>query len=155
MSITRRYPDAPRIGVGVVIFNDVQQVLLVQRAKPPRAGQWSIPGGMLDLGEKLPDAARREVREECSIEIELGDVAAIYEPIFLDNDGRVEYHYVLIDYWAKHRSGEVRAGDDAAAVAWVELSAIDRYALHADTNAVIQKAFKLMNESLQPQYITI
>jgi len=143
MSVRRRYPDAPLVGAGVVVFDEHGRVLLVQRGRPPRAGQWGIPGGMLELGERLADAAAREVREECSIEIAIGGVAGVFEPVTRDGEGRIEYHYVVIDYWASYTSGEARAGDDAAAIAWVTMDEINEYALMPDSLEVVRDAYAL------------
>ena len=143
MSVRRRYPDAPIVGAGVVVFDENGRVLLVQRGRPPRAGQWGIPGGMLELGERLADAAAREVREECSIEIAIGGVAGVFEPVTRDGEGRIEYHYVVIDYWASYTSGEARAGDDAAAIAWVTMDEINDYALMPDSLEVVRDAYAL------------
>ena len=143
MPIKRHYPEAPILGVGAIVFDDAGRVLLIQRGKPPRAGQWSIPGGMVELGEKLLDAVQREVKEECSIDIEIGDVVLIYEPIFHDAEGKIEFHYVLVDYWARHSSGEAVANDDALAVAWVALDALPEYHLPQATFDVIHKSYGL------------
>lgn len=143
MSVRRRYPDAPIVGAGVVVFDENGRVLLVQRGRPPRVGQWGIPGGMLELGERLVDAATREVREECSIEIALGGVAGVFEPVTRDDEGRIEYHYVVIDYWARHVSGEAQAGDDAAGVAWATMDEINEYALLPDSLLVVRDAYAL------------
>lgn len=138
----RRYPDAPLVGVGVAVFDDAGRVLLARRGNPPRAGQWGLPGGLVDLGERLVDAARREVREECAIEIEIGGIVGTFEPIERDADGRIEYHYVVIDYWARLRSGIAQAQDDAAAISWAAMDELDRYALSADTRGVIVNAYQ-------------
>lgn len=143
MSVRRRYPDAPIVGAGVVVFDENGRVLLVQRGRPPRVGQWGIPGGMLELGERLVDAAAREVREECSIEIGIGGVAGVFEPITIDDAGRIEYHYVVVDFWACHVSGEAHAGDDAAGVAWVTMDEINEYALLPDSLRVVRDAYAL------------
>lgn len=143
MPIKRHYPEAPILGVGAIVFDDAGRVLLIQRGKPPRAGQWSIPGGMVELGEKLLDAVQREVKEECSIDIEVGDVVLIYEPIFHDAEGKIEFHYVLVDYWARHSSGEAVANDDALAVAWVALDDLPEYHLPQATFDVIHKSYRL------------
>lgn len=143
MSVRRRYPDSPLVGAGVVVFDDQGRVLLVQRGRPPRAGQWGIPGGMLELGERLMDAAAREVREECGIEIAIGGLAGVFEPVTCDDEGRVEYHYVVIDYWARHVSGEPQAGDDAAGVAWAAMDEIGAYALLPDSLQVVRAAYAL------------
>jgi ADP-ribose pyrophosphatase YjhB (NUDIX family) len=137
----RRYPDAPLVGVGVAVFDESGRILLVQRGRPPRAGQWGLPGGLLDLGERLADGARREVAEECGIEVEIGDVVATFEPIHHDAEGRVEYHYVVIDFWARHRSGAPQAQDDAIAVCWAGMDELDRFALEADVRRVVEAAY--------------
>ena len=118
----RQYPDAPLVGVAAAVFDAQGRVLLVQRGRPPRAGSWGLPGGLLDLGERLADGARREVREETGVDIAIGGIAGVFEPITLDAEGRIEYHYVVVDFWATHLTGEPAAMDDAAAVAWVDMS---------------------------------
>lgn len=140
VSARRRYPDAPLVGVAAAVFNARGEVLLVQRGRPPRAGSWGLPGGLLDLGEALADGARREVREECGIEIAIGGLAGIFEPITFDEAGKVEYHYIVIDYWASWVSGEPQPGDDAAAVRWVAPEDLDACALLPDSHAVIRRA---------------
>ena len=147
MPIKRHYPEAPIVGVGAIVFDDAGRVLLAQRGKPPRTGQWSIPGGMLELGEKLLDAVMREVQEECSIEIAVGEVVLIYEPIFRDEEGKIEFHYVLVDYWARHVSGEAVANDDALAVAWVTLANLAEYRLSPDTANAILKAHEMWQKA--------
>jgi ADP-ribose pyrophosphatase YjhB (NUDIX family) len=142
ITVSRRYPPAPLVGVGVAVFNDAGQVLLVKRGRPPRAGQWSLPGGLLDLGERLAAGARREVWEECAIEVEIGTLVATFEPIEWDTEGRVEYHYVVIDFWAKYLRGEAKAQDDAAEVAWVDVGALATLSLNPETVTVIQKAHR-------------
>lgn len=137
----RRYPDAPLVGVGVAVFDDAGRVLLVQRGRAPRAGQWGLPGGLLDLGEALVDAGRREVWEETGLEVEIGAMVAAFEPIERDGEGRIEYHYVVIDFWARHLRGTPVAQDDAAAVAWAALDELDGYAVSDATRAVIHKAY--------------
>lgn len=136
----RQYPDAPLVGVGVAVFDAAGQVLLVQRGRPPRMGQWGLPGGLIDLGETLVAAAQREVYEECAVEIELGDLVAAFEPIVRDVAGVVEYHYVVLDYWARYVRGSATAQDDAAALAWVALDQLDAYRLSHDTHRVIRQA---------------
>lgn len=140
VSVPRRYPPMPLVGVAAAVFDDAGRVLLVQRGQPPRQGQWGLPGGLLDLGERLQDGVRREVAEECGIEIEVMDLVAAFEPIQRDDDGRVEYHYVVLDYWARHVTGEAVAADDAAAVVWAWPEALDAYSLSPDTARVIRTA---------------
>lgn len=138
----RRYPAAPLVGAGVAVFNQAGNVLLIQRGRPPRQGQWGLPGGLIDLGERLVEAAVREVREECGIEIDLGAQIAIFEPIEWDAAGQLEYHYVVIDYWASHRSGEAIALDDAMAVAWWPMDRLGDLPLATETRQVVQRAYQ-------------
>lgn len=140
IAVNRRYPAAPLVGVGVVVFNNQGDVLLVKRGKPPRAGEWSIPGGLIDLGERLTDAARREVAEECGITIAIGGFVTTFEPILYDAAGEIEYHYVLIDYWATHVAGEAVASDDALAVIWTPIHALAEFALRPETTKAILDA---------------
>ena len=134
--MSREYPAQPITGVGVVVWHG-DRVLLVQRARPPRQGQWSLPGGGQQLGETLTDAARREVREEAGLEVELGEVIATLDLIERDAGGRVRYHYVLIDFVAEAASAELRPGDDAAAARWFTLEEAERLGLWSETLRVI------------------
>jgi 8-oxo-dGTP diphosphatase len=147
MSVRRRYPETPLVGAAAVVFDENGRVLLVQRGRPPRVGQWGLPGGMLELGERLVEAAVREVREECGIEIEIGGVAGVFEPVTRDDEGRIEYHYVVIDFWARHIGGEAQAGDDAAGVAWAKMDEVDAYALMPESLQVVRDAYALWSES--------
>ncbi len=141
ITVSRQYPGAPLVGVGVVVLNAQGDVLLVKRGRPPRAGEWSLPGGLIDLGERLRDAAAREVREECGIEVAVQDFVATFEPILRDAAGEIEYHYVIIDYWATHLSGEAVAQDDASAVAWTPVAGLAPFQLRYDTLKVIGDAY--------------
>ena len=115
----RDYPELPIIGVGGVIVHR-DRVLLVRRATEPLKGEWSVPGGMLELGEKLRDGVRREVLEETGVHVEPGDVLDVFDSIFQDEQGRTQYHYVLIDYLCRFVSGEAKAGATSATVRWVQ-----------------------------------
>jgi len=123
----REYPEAPIVGVGAVIVK-ANQVLLIQRGNEPNRGRWSIPGGTVELGETLAEAATREAREECQVEVEAGPLLSAADLILHDEDGRVRYHYVLIDLAARYVSGEPEAATDAMDVRWVreaELAELD------------------------------
>ena len=135
----RSYPDRPFVGVGVVVWRD-DRVLLVKRGRPPRQGQWSIPGGVQRLGETVVEAARREVREETGLDIDVIDVVAVVDSIERDDDRLVRYHYTLVDLLAEWRGGEARAGDDARATAWVGTDELSRYRLWEETERVIRLA---------------
>ncbi len=122
--MSREYPAHPLVGVGAVVL-DRGRVLLVKRGGQPSSGKWSLPGGLVELGETTIDAVRREIREECGIDIEVAGVAGVVDRVVRDGDGRVRYHYVLVDYLAFAQSGPVTAGTDAAEARWVEVDAVD------------------------------
>lgn len=143
MDIQREYPVAPLVGTAAAVFNDAGEVLLVQRGKPPNVGMWGLPGGLLDVGERLVAGAAREVREECGVVVEIRELVGVFEPIIRDGDGRVRYHYVVVDYWGRYLSGEVRAADDAAAARWVVLDELDGLPMSDETRSVVRRAFAL------------
>lgn len=116
--MSREYPEHPRLGVGAVVLHE-GRVLLVKRGRPPGVGRWSLPGGLVELGENAEEAARREVAEECGIAVRVAGMAGMVERIIRDDAGRVRYHYVLIDYLAYPESDAICAGTDAADVRWV------------------------------------
>lgn len=137
--MAREYPDQPIIGVAAVIWHG-DRVLLIQRGKPPRQSEWSLPGGRQELGETVAEAARREVYEETGVDVDIQDVIAVVDLIERDAENRVQFHYTLIDLLAEWRGGEARAGDDAAAVAWAQIHELEQYALWSETERIIRLA---------------
>ena len=125
MSDGREYPSAPRVGVGAVVL-DAGRVLLVRRGKPPLMGKWSLPGGLVELGETTREAVRREIEEECGLRIRVGEVAGILDHVVRDAEGRIRYHWVLVDYVAFVESGTLCAASDADEAQWVEVEAVER-----------------------------
>ena len=136
----RRYPTRPFLGVGALIF-DGTKILLVERGKDPLKGYWSLPGGILETGERLEEAIRREVLEETGLEIEPLSMFEIFERIMPDGDGRAEYHYVLIDYLCRVTGGRLQAASDVSRAAWVAEQNLGEYRLTEGTLAVIERAF--------------
>ncbi len=134
----RDYPERPLIGVGAVIVSG-GRVLLVRRDTEPLRGEWSVPGGMLELGERLLEGVRREALEETGIEVEPGEVLDVFDSIFSDGLGRTQYHYVLIDYLCRPVSGDARAGSDVSDVRWVSTEALPAMALRDSIERVIRK----------------
>ncbi len=134
----RDYPEHPVIGVGAVIVH-AGRVLLVRRDSEPLRGEWSVPGGMLELGETLRDGIRREVQEETGMDVEVGEVLDVFDSIFTDALGRTQYHYVLIDYLCKPLSGEAHAASDVSDVRWVSAEALPAMALRASIEQVVKK----------------
>lgn len=143
----REYPDHPIVGVGAIIIKG-EEVLLARRGKEPGYGQWSIPGGAVNLGERLEEAVIREVWEEVNLTIRVGEVVEILNRIFRDADGKVQYHYVLVDFLCEYLSGEEKPSSDALEVQWVPLSEIPRHRLPGKTRRVIQKAFEMKQRGM-------
>jgi 8-oxo-dGTP diphosphatase len=121
----REYPSVPRVGVGAVVL-DGGRVLLVRRGKAPSYGKWSLPGGMVELGETTREAVQREIEEECGLKIRVGEVAGILDRVVRDGEGRIRYHWVLVDYVAFPESGTLCAASDADEAAWVEVDEVAR-----------------------------
>jgi 8-oxo-dGTP diphosphatase len=136
----REYPDSPLVGVGAIIVED-GRVLLVKRGHPPLAGEWSIPGGVLEVGETLREAAIREAREETCLVVEPADLLGVYDRVLRDDDGRTLYHYVLIDFLCRRVGGEASAADDADEVRWFAPEEAGGLALPEDTAEVIRLGF--------------
>jgi len=137
---TRRYPSRPFLGVGALIIED-GRILLVERGKEPLKGFWSIPGGIVETGEKLEEGIRREVREETGLDVEPYSMFEIFERIIPDGEGKPEYHYVLIDYLCRRLSGEPAAASDVSRVAWVSEPELTGYRITEGTLGVIERAF--------------
>jgi len=137
----RDYPERPIIGVGAVIVRD-GRVLLVRRDTEPLRGEWSVPGGMLELGETLHEGVRREALEETGMDVEPGEVLDVFDSIFTDPLGRTEYHYVLIDYLCRTVSGEAQAGSDVSDVRWVAPEALPAMGLRTSIEQVVRKGLK-------------
>jgi ADP-ribose pyrophosphatase YjhB (NUDIX family) len=137
--LSRDYPEHPRVGVGVVVWRG-DKVLLVRRARPPQAGEWSLPGGGQELGETLAEAARREVAEETGLAIRPTGVLTAVDSIHRDDAGRVRFHYTLIDLVAEWRAGEAEAGDDVDAVRWATPDEAEALVAWSETRRVIRLA---------------
>jgi len=137
--IKREYPDRPIVGVGAVII-DRGRVLLVKRGSPPMLGQWTIPGGVVELGETLRSAAEREAQEETGLTVQVGEVIEVIDRILPGDDGRTQFHYVLVDFLCSVVQGEARAGSDAADVAWAAENELEKFKLEKKALEVIRKA---------------
>ncbi len=142
MGNSRQYPERPILGVGAIIA-DSGRVLLVERGHDPLKGIWSLPGGVVEVGEYLKDAIRREVREETGLEVEPVSVVEVFERIMPDPKGRTEYHYVLIDYLCRVTGGRLQAESDVSDARWVPRAELASYQITEGTLGVIEKALAL------------
>ena len=143
----REFPEMPLVGVGSIIIEG-DRVLLVKRAHPPIQGQWSIPGGVLEVGEMVREAAVREAQEETGLIVEPGELLGVYDRILRDPGRRVQYHYVLIDFLCRRVGGELIAASDAAEVRWFKRQELPGLNLAEDTQDVIRKGFQRLGSGL-------
>jgi mutator protein MutT len=140
--VSHEFPTAPVVGVGAVVVND-GQALIIKRANDPYKGQWSIPGGRVELGESLADAVRRELREETGLEVMVGPLIEVFDRIQLDDDGALRYHFVIIDYLCRAVAGTLLAGDDADEARWVTSDELERYDIRESAVGVIRKGLSM------------
>jgi ADP-ribose pyrophosphatase YjhB (NUDIX family) len=138
--MSREYPAWPIVGIGGVVVHG-GRALLVRRGGPPLQGEWSIPGGALEVGETLHAGLRREMREETGLDVEPIEVLEVLDRIIRDEQGRVRYHYVLIDYLCATTSGQASAASDAEECRWVRRDELPGFQLRPETLRVLQKAF--------------
>ncbi len=140
----REFPDHPLVGVGGVVIHR-NRVLLVRRGAEPLKGQWSLPGGMLELGEELEDAARRELKEETGLDVEPLAMLTVFDRILRDKGGkRVRYHYVIVDYVCRFRAGRLAPASDVLDARWVRRQDLPRYQLTDKATSVILQAYQYL-----------
>ncbi len=135
----RAYPKRPFVGVGAIVFKG-NDVLLIKRGRPPRQGIWSIPGGLQEIGETVFATAAREILEETRVTVEVIELVDVVDSITRDDANRTQYHYTLVDVRAEWRAGAAVAADDAEAVVWAALDALEPFDLWSETDRVIRKA---------------
>lgn len=141
----REYPEHPIVGVSGTIFKG-ETVLLVRRNKEPAIGQWSLPGGMVELGEPLLEALRRELWEETAVNVEISGLIGAFDRIFHDRENRIQYHYVLLAYWGWIVSGNPVPGSDISEVKWIPLEALDVFEIDDDLKGTIMKAVAMRQQ---------
>jgi mutator protein MutT len=139
----REFPDRPVVGVGAVVV-DANRVLLVRRANEPLKGEWSLPGGAVEIGETLEFAVAREVREETGLDVNVGPIIDVLDSIRFDPDGRPRYHYVLVDFLCRPGAGTLASASDATDVMWTPLVELTDHGVAQATISVIQKGFDLV-----------
>ena len=146
---SRSYPDLPRVAVGAVVLKD-NRVLLVRRAKPPAQGLWAIPGGSVELGETLQQAAEREILEETGITIQANKTVYTFDLIEKDENNRIRFHYVIVDLMADYISGKPLPGDDADEVRWVSSEELKNLDVNPRTLTVLNSVFGFFPKDSDP-----
>lgn len=145
---SREYPQRPVVGVGGVVIEN-GRALLIRRGGEPLRGQWSIPGGTLELGESLEQGVARELLEETGLEVRVLDFLEVFDRIFVEPSAAANgprFHFVIVDYLCERVSGEPRAGGDAMEVAFAAEDGLERFQLTATTTRVLRKAFRLYRQ---------
>ena len=143
----REYPEYPIVGVSAVIFVD-KAVLLVRRKQEPAKGQWSLPGGAVELGEGILEALARELQEELSVKIAVGGLVGVFDKIFLDRKNQVQYHYVVVDYWGWLVEGDPTPASDVSETLLVSLDGLEEFDVDQELKETIRKAYSVWQESL-------
>ena len=136
--MAREYPDQPVVGVGAVIVRG-HRALVIKRAHEPRKGEWSLPGGLVELGESLTDAVRREIKEETDLDVDPGPIIETFDRVHRDDEGRIRYHFVIVDFVCWSEDGDAAPGSDAEAVAWISAEEIESYRINAHAADVIRR----------------
>ena len=144
MRLSREYPKHPLVGVGGVVI-DRGRALLIRRGHEPLKGEWSIPGGMVELGEELTAGVRRELKEETGLKVEPLECILVFDRILRESE-RVKYHYVIVDYLCRRKGGRLRPGSDVTDARWVRREDLPQYHLTELATKVILKAFDMMKK---------
>ncbi len=134
------YPEMPKVAVGAVVFKN-ERVLMVRRGQPPSEDLWAIPGGSVELGETLQEAAEREILEETGIHIRAGEPVFAFDAIDRDRTGKIRFHYVIVDLAADYVSGDPKAGDDAADARWISAQEINTLQVSTPTLKLLKEEF--------------
>lgn len=136
--VKRLYPNQPIVGVGAVIICN-GKILIEKRKSEPGSGKWSIPGGLVELGENIEETVVREVKEETGLEVEKPELIDVVNYITFDENDKIKYHFVMVDYFVKLKAGELKASDDAAELKWVAFDEVEKYDLTKTFRAFIRR----------------
>lgn len=143
--MSREYPARPIVGVGALILKD-GKLLLIKRGAKPGQGKWSIPGGLVELGERVQDAVIREVKEECGLDIEIEKLIDVFDSITRDEEGRVQYQFVVVNFLGKIKGGTLKNADDVLEARWVSLDEVKKYNLTNSFRAFFQKHHETLKQ---------
>jgi len=143
--VRRFYPSQPVVGVGAIIICD-GKILLEKRKGEPGKGKWSVPGGLVELGERAEDAVIREVKEETGLDVAGPELIDVVDNIVRDENGEIKWHFIIIDYFVKLKGGELRAADDAEELKWVPLDDVEKYDLTKTFRAFLQRNYQKLYE---------
>ena len=136
--VKRFYPNQPVVGVGAIIVCN-GKILLEKRKSEPGKGKWSVPGGLVELGESTEQAVIREVKEETGLDVENPELVDVVNNIILDENGKIKYHFVIVDYFVRLNGGELKAADDAEELKWVPLYEAEKYSITSTLRAFLQR----------------
>lgn len=143
--MSREYPARPIVGVGTLIIKD-GELLLVKRGAKPGQGRWSIPGGLVELGERVQDTVVREVKEECGLDIEVERLIDVFDSIIRDEKERIQYQFVVVNFLAKIKGGILKNADDVLEARWVPLNEVEKYNLTNSFRAFLQKHYEKLKQ---------
>jgi len=141
----RLYPDRPIVGIGAIIMRD-GKILLEKRKNDPGKGKWSVPGGVVELGENVTQTVIREVKEETGLDVAEPEHIDVVDQITRDEGGRIKYHFVIIDYLVKLKGGMLKAASDADELEWVSLSEVEKYDLTGTFRAFFERNKNLLKK---------
>jgi ADP-ribose pyrophosphatase YjhB (NUDIX family) len=145
--MSRQYPELPVVAVGVVLLDAQDRVLLVRRGRPPSPGRWTVPGGGVELGESLEQAALRELREETGLACKLGAIVEVLDRVLHDRDGRIEFHYVILDFVGTEPAGELQPGSDSTEARWVSIAELSPLETTDGLEPVLRRAIAMRNSN--------
>jgi ADP-ribose pyrophosphatase len=143
--LKKEYPKHPMVGVGAIIIQD-GKILIVKRGSEPGKGKWSVPGGLVELGEAIEQTVVREVKEECNLDVEVDRLIDVVDNIVTDENGEVKYHFVILDFFVKLRGGKLKPGDDVENAKWVTLEEVEKYDITKTFREFIKRNMEVLKK---------